>query len=204
MTSQAALMRRWARASMATRLRLLVIGAGCLMLAGVVYAHADYARSEPGAGAVVAEAPSRVDVWFTQDLFRRQGENWLRVTGPDGSEVTAGEAVIDDDDRRHMSVELLPGLPAGEYTVAWRSLSSEDGDDAEGAFTFLVDPDAQATSTPMLSEAALPSPTSPPAEATSTVAPTPTPAPSGGCGQGLLPVAGLVLAGLGLGRRWRR
>jgi methionine-rich copper-binding protein CopC len=172
---------------------------------GVVYAHADYARSEPGAGAVVAEAPARVDVWFTQDMFRRQGENWLHVAGPDGAEATAGEAVIDDDDRRHLWVELLPNLPAGEYTVTWHTLSAEDGDDEEGTFTFTVDPEAQVTSTPMLpDEAALPSPTAPTGQITQAPEPTAAPAPSSGCGQGLLPVAGLVVAGLGLGWRRRR
>ncbi len=169
---------------------------------GVAYAHADYARSAPGAGAVVAEAPARVDVWFTQDMFRRQGENWLRVAGPDGAEVTAGEAVIDDDDRRHLWVELLPDLPAGEYTVTWHTLSAEDGDDEEDTFTFTVDPEAPVTSTPMLpDEAVLPSPTAP--LITETPAPTATPAPAGGCGQGLLPAVGLVLAGVTLHRRRR-
>jgi len=191
---------------MATKLRQFAILFFGLLLAGVgaAYAHAGYARSEPGAGAVVAEAPARVDVWFTQDMFRRQGENWLRVAGPDGAEVTAGEAMIDDDDRRRLWVELLRHLPAGEYTVTWRTLSAEDGDDEEDIFTFTVDPAAQATSTPMLAdEAALPSPTAPTGRITETPAPTATPAPAGGCGQGLLTAVGLVLAGLTLHRRRR-
>jgi hypothetical protein len=149
-----------------------------------------------------------VDVWFAQDMFRRQGENWLHVASPDGAEVTAGEAVIDDDDRRHMSVELLPGLPSGEYTVTWHTLSAEDGDDDEDTFTFLVDPEADVTSTPMQPEdAGLPSPTAPlTGLITETPAPTATPAApsSSGCGPGLVPAAGLVLAGLGFNRRRRR
>ena len=196
---------------MATKPRLPILLASCLVLVGVgvAYAHADYARSAPGAGAVVAEAPARVDVWFTQDMFRRQGENWLRVAGPDGAEVTAGEAVIDDDDRRHLGVELLPDLPAGEYTVTWRTLSAEDGDDAEDTFTFTVNPQAQVTSTPMLADEGAPTPTAPAGSITETPAPTatalrsPNAPPSGGCGQGLLPAVGLVLAGLTLHRRRR-
>jgi methionine-rich copper-binding protein CopC len=185
-------------------IRFALILAGCLALAGLVSAHADYARSEPGAGAIVAVAPARVEVWFTQDMFRRAGENWLHVAGPDGVEVTAGDAVIDDDDRRHLSVELLADLPAGEYTVTWRTLSSEDGDDHEGSFAFQVDPQAVVTSTPMLpDEVALPSPT-PPLTGRLTATPTATPTPSGGCGQGLLPVVGLALAGLTLPRRKRQ
>jgi methionine-rich copper-binding protein CopC len=184
---------------------VLSLLAAALVGVGLAYAHADYARSEPGAGAVVAAAPARVDVWFTQDMFRRQGANWLRVTGPDGADVTAGDAVIDDDDRRHLWVDLLPNLPPGEYTVAWHTLSAEDGDEDDGVFTFLVDPAAQATSTPMLLPTAAPSPTplTGPVTAPPAPTPTPTPAPSGGCGQGLLPIAGLLLAGRGLRRRRR-
>jgi methionine-rich copper-binding protein CopC len=190
---------------MVNSLKVIGLGLACLLVTGVVFAHADYARSEPGAGAVVAKAPARVEVWFTQDMFRRQGENWLSVAGPDGLEVTAGEALIDDDDRRHLWVELVPDLPAGEYVVTWHTLSAEDGDEEEGSFIFVVDPAAQVTSTPMLPDAALPSSTAPLAGSiTPTFGPTPTPAPAGGCGQGLLPVAGLVVAGLGLGLRRRR
>jgi methionine-rich copper-binding protein CopC len=152
---------------------------------------------------VVAVPPVQVDIWFSQDMFRRQGENWIHVTGPDGQAVHAGEALIDDDDRRHMTVPLQPGLPPGEYTVDWRTLSAEDGDDDEGTFTFALDPAAQVTSTPMSAA----TPTLPPS-ATSTPAVAP-PSPTGqggggsGCGGALAPVAGLVLvAGLaGRGRR---
>ena len=173
-----------------------------LLLVGAVRAHAEYARSEPGAGAMVAAAPARVDIWFTQDLFKREGENWIRVTGPTGDEVQTGEALVDDDDRRHLSVALLAELAPGEYTVAYRTLSIDDGDDFEGSFSFTLDPQAQTTSTPM---SAAPTPTDLPATPTPVAAaPTPTPAPSGGlgCGAGLAPLMGLV--GLGLGTGWKR
>jgi methionine-rich copper-binding protein CopC len=182
---------------------LASLAAALIIGVGLASAHAGYARSEPGAGAVVAEAPARVQVWFTQDMFRRAGANWLHVTGPDGSEVTAGDAAIDDDDRRHMWVELQPNLPPGEYTVTWHTLSSEDSDEEEGTFTFRVDPEAVATSTPMQpDEAALPSPTAP----SSAAPPTATQAPpaTSGCALGLWPAAGLLLAGLTLPRRKRR
>lgn len=173
-----------------------------LLLVSAARAHAEYARSEPGAGAVVAVAPTRVDIWFTQDLFKREGENWIRVTGPGGDEVQTGEALVDDDDRRHMSVALQAELPPGEYTVAFRTLSIDDGDDFEGSFNFTLDPQAQTTSTPM---SAAPTPTDLPATPTPVAAaPTPTPAPAAGlgCGASLAPLVGLV--GLGLGAHWKR
>lgn len=166
-------------------------------------AHSEYARSEPGAGAIVATAPTQIDIWFVQDLFRRQGENWITVIGPSNTEVQVGEAQVDDDDRRHLSVALQPDLPSGEYTVTYRTLSSEDGDDFEGSFSFILDPQAEVTSTPM---SAAPTPTDLPATPTAVAVPSPTatatPAGGLGCGAALAPAVGLV--GLGLGARWKR
>ncbi len=168
---------------------------------GLAHAHADYARSEPGAGAVVATPPERVDIWFTQDMFRRQGENWIEVTGPDGAAVLAGQAQIDDDDRRHLGVTLQANLAPGVYTVAWRTLSADDGDDHVGSFSFTLDPRAQVTSTPMLAATATTAPATTPA---ATAAPaTPTPSGRGGCAPGLAPIAGAVGLVLVVGRRRR-
>lgn len=180
---------------------LLLVILGGLLCVGPVQAHADYLRSEPGAGAVVATPPARVEIWFTQDMFRRAGANWIRVTGPDGADAHIGEAVIDDDDRRHLTVALRPDLISGEYTVTWHTLSAEDGDEEEKSFTFTLDPQAAATSTPQ-SPAATPTAPAPRPEA----GPTPTAAPpdSGSCGLGLIPVLGMVGLALRPRRRLRR
>jgi methionine-rich copper-binding protein CopC len=182
---------------------LLALGLAGGWLVGIAQAHAEYDRSDPGAGAVVSTTPAQVVIWFTQDMFRRQGENWIRVTGPGGEEVHAREAVIDDDDRRQLSVSLLPDLAPGEYTVAWRTLSAEDSDDHEGSFTFTLDPEAQVTSTPM---SAAPTPTPlPPTATVAAATPGPTPAPGGGlCGAALAPGLGLAVFAVGSRRTRRR
>jgi hypothetical protein len=127
-----------------------------------------------------------------------------------------GDAQIDDDDRRRLTVALQPDLASGEYTVTWHTLSAEDGDEDEDTFTFTVDPEAQETSTPMSAGtnspatlAATSSPAVVPAAPTSFVAaptqpPTPAPAARGGgglCGGALLPVAGMVFVACGTRRR---
>lgn len=173
-------------------------------------AHSRYVRSEPGQGAVIASEPERVEIWFTQDLFRRQGENWILVFGPDGDEVQSGEAQIDDDDRRHMWVKLQSPLAPGEYRVEWRNLSAEDGDNDEGELAFILDPQAKVTSTPMLVEMETRFPTAT-AAATATVAAAPTlentdesvSDDTGGCSLGLTPAFALVALGFGLTRRRR-
>jgi len=107
-------------------------------------AHAEYERSLPAAGAVVRAAPEVVEIWFTQELFRREGANTITVEGEAGP-VDAGAPVLDDADRTHLSVQPASELPPGEYTVRWTSLSAVDGDSAEGTFTFTVDPTAPET-----------------------------------------------------------
>lgn len=110
-------------------------------------AHAAYARSSPGDGGVVSTAPQRIEIWFTQELFRRAGANLIQVTDSTGVRFDTGDVLIDSADRTHMSVTLRPGMSPGAYTVAWTSLSATDGDPAEGSFRFTVDPLAAETST---------------------------------------------------------
>lgn len=107
----------------------------------VAEAHAEPERSNPAAGSTIPRAPDVLDIWFTQELFRREGANTIVVEGPDGR-VDDGNLVIDSNDREHLTVRLLPDLPAGTYEVSWTSLSAIDGDTAEGEFTFTIDPTA--------------------------------------------------------------
>lgn len=145
-----------AGAVLVAALALLLVQAG-LSVAGVG-AHAEYQRSEPPADGVVPQAPARVDVWFTQELFRQAGANVIEVTGPDGARVDTGDVVLDDADRHHLSVGLRPDLPPGRYTVAWRNLSADDGDPHDGSFAFTVDPAAQPTAAPGSSAPGEPAP----------------------------------------------
>ena len=107
-------------------------------LVATVLAHADYENSVPGADEVVSQAPQQVQVWFTQELFRREEMNSLEIFGPNEQRVDLDDAAIDDDDRKLMTVSLQPDLADGVYTVRWRTLSAEDGDEADGEFQFTV------------------------------------------------------------------
>ena len=143
------LMRGWV-SKMRTVIKALILAiVGALLLVGSVYAHAAYLRSIPGADAVVAMPPERVDIWFQSELFKRKGENTILVISPDGKSVASDDTNVDDDDRTHIWVTLQPDLPAGEYRVAWKNVALEDGHPSEGEFTFTIDPQAKETSTPM-------------------------------------------------------
>ena len=129
----------------------LLLGSGAVVLRPPTpaLAHAEYARSNTAAGAAVRAAPPRLDLWFTQELFRRAGANTITVAAPDGRRVEAGDATVDSADRTHLSVALSPNLPLGTYTVTWTSLSAIDGDDATGTFAFTIDPNAPASAAPV-------------------------------------------------------
>ena len=119
--------------------------AALLLPAAPASAHAGYERSEPARDEVVAQAPARVDVWFTQEVFRQEGSNFVRVFDESDAQVSTGDGVVDDDDRTHIFAELPAGLGDGRYIVRWKTLSDADGDEDEGAFCFYagVEPAAE-------------------------------------------------------------
>src|SRR3990172_7356357 len=121
------------------------LGAATLALAIATAAlgHAAPGRFEPAPGQVLADPPSRVDGWFTQDIRRQADMSLLQVylVQPDGmlgDRVDAGTTTVDDNDRRHMFVELKPDLGPGEYAVAWQTMSDEDDEADGGCYRFFV------------------------------------------------------------------
>ncbi|NJN93948.1 MAG: hypothetical protein HC875_07565 [Anaerolineales bacterium] len=162
-------------------------------------AHAEYERSVPMADSVITEAPRQIEVWFTQELFRRKEANILEVFDSAGTQVDQQDTRIDDDDRAHVIVSLPEGLPAGLYTVRWRNLSAEDGHEGSGEFSFTVNPAAEEASPdpvqPATTEASAPTLVPTPATPAPAPASSSTPSTSGG-----LPcLGGMILAGLSLG-----
>ncbi len=63
----------------------------------------------------------------------------IEVERDRGASVNAGPAVVDDADRSKMSAPLTPNLTPGRYVVHWNNVSDDDGDAAEGAFSFYVE-----------------------------------------------------------------
>jgi methionine-rich copper-binding protein CopC len=124
---------------------VIVACAAVLLPAVVAFGHADYDHSTPGEGATVSTAPARVDAYFTADIDP-SGENSLNVTDSSGADVDNNDVTIDPADATHMSVTLQSGLANGVYTVAWATLSAEDGEEDDGTFTFTVQAGVPTTS----------------------------------------------------------
>lgn len=98
------------------------------------WAHVHLKRSEPVAGSRVG-SPQVIRLWFSE----RPEVQFTGVTLKDGTgrEFSVGPPQTDSSDPLAVSFAVSATLPAGKYTVVWRTVSS-DGHPSHGAFDFLV------------------------------------------------------------------
>ena len=173
---------------------------------GLALGHSEYRSSEPADKAVLTEPPARIEALFSATM-KPEGSN-LILQAPGGAEVAEGTLLAGDETRRRMSIEDLPALEPGRYTVIWNTVAL-DNDAATGSWTFSVE--ASASPSPSPSPSAAPttaaSPTaaaspSPSAAASPSLSVAPSPAaspdesPTGSGGTSLLLpiVAAIVVA----------
>ena len=127
------------------RRRILTLGFGFLVfaaavpgLAGPAAAHDAAESSTPADGASVAVPPEQVSVTFNKTPLGIGAA--FSVKDAAGTEWAEGPVEIVDN---VASQKLRAGGPAGEYTVAWRVVSS-DSHPIEGTFAFTAASAAQA------------------------------------------------------------
>src|SRR5215212_3735856 len=108
-----------------------------LMLAtpGRALAHAYLERSSPAGNTIVESAPERIQLWFTERPELSFSE--IIVYNSDGTQLPHGSISLVPDNPRSI-VFGLPATPHGTYTVAWKTLSADDGHVAAGAFAYAV------------------------------------------------------------------
>jgi copper resistance protein C len=104
----------------------------------VALAHARYKTSTPSVGEILQDSPAQVDITFTQNVQKVSGTYGMTVEQDGGGSVTSGPAVLNDQDRTQMSVQLQANLSPGRYVVNWKNVSDDDGDPLEGAFSFYI------------------------------------------------------------------
>ena len=117
------------------RLRAAMTVGVLLLGAGAAWGHAFLDHAEPRVGSTVKSPPSRVRVWFTQEL--EPAFSTLEVAGERGERVDQGPAKVDASNQALLQVPLKP-LGPGTYRVKWRVLSV-DTHVTEGDFTFRVE-----------------------------------------------------------------
>jgi methionine-rich copper-binding protein CopC len=122
-------------------LSLLVAAAAAAAMAIpalVAYGHASYDYSMPDDGEVVTASPTELSAFFNDEIRRQEGTYYLRVLDDSGTQVSDGNGVLNDDDRTNIVAPIPELLPDGRYSVHWKTLSDEDGDEAQGVFCFYV------------------------------------------------------------------
>ena len=106
-----------------------------LAVAPQASAHATVVSTDPADGALLATAPARVTVTYSEAVSLQLGA--LRVFAPDGTQVETGTADHLGGKPDTASVALKAGLKNGTYVVSWRVISA-DSHPVRGAWTFSV------------------------------------------------------------------
>jgi copper transport protein len=99
------------------------------------WAHAHLKRSDPAAGSKVATSPQLIRLWFSEQP--EISMTFISVKDVNGKEFPLAVPQKDPADPLALSVRLSQSLPAGRYTVAWRTAAS-DGHPSHGTFGFVV------------------------------------------------------------------
>lgn len=94
--------------------------------------HFDLDHSLPEEGSSVHEL-NQVQLWFTQ--VPQDSATTVRLIDGAGELVEVGPLAQDAENKMAFSLPVAPSLPAGAYTVSWRSIGA-DGHVVRGDFGF--------------------------------------------------------------------
>lgn len=110
----------------------LVLPALMLACAEPAAAHSELRRSVPAPGAVLARAPERIELFFSE----RVQLTALRLFHQGGREIDLPRRAIRVSDSESIA---LPPLAPGAYRAEWRIISA-DGHPVGGTIAFRIDP----------------------------------------------------------------
>ncbi len=133
----------------------LSLGLVLFVAVGTASAHAKVIDSTPKANSTIAAAPTSIQVTTAENMTTDPKQTNLFVYGPKGDLISQGNATIDINNPIHMSVKIKTDEGNGIYIVHWITKSADDGDPAEGAFAFTVNPNttqASASSQPTVTK----------------------------------------------------
>jgi copper transport protein len=113
----------------------LIIALGLLLCPVPAWAHAHLKKSEPAAGSRVTSSPQLIRLWFSEQP--ELSVTVVSLKDANGKEFALSAPENDRGDPLTVSVRLSQPLPAGRYTVTWRTAAS-DGHPTHGTFSFVV------------------------------------------------------------------
>jgi len=113
---------------------LIILVAALLTEAAPVFAHAIVTRTDPVDGAVLAEAPKQIRLWFSEPVSVDLSK--FEVTDGHGQRLTT--TVQADNADEALIIIDLPALSPDAYRVAWDALSTDDLHITRGSIVFGV------------------------------------------------------------------
>ncbi len=99
------------------------------------WGHIHLKRSEPAAGSRITSAPQIIRLWLSERP--ELSMTFISIKDANGNEFALTPPENHRGDPLTVSVRMSQPLPAGRYTVSWRTVAS-DGHPARGAFSFVV------------------------------------------------------------------
>lgn len=121
-----------------TTLVALMVGLGLLLLLSprLVFAHAQFVRSDPAPNSHISagKSPTQVQIWFSEEVEPKFSE--IQVLDSSGARVDRADSKVASDDPQSLIVSLQPNLPDGTYTVVYRNVSRDDGHAVKSSYSF--------------------------------------------------------------------
>ena len=124
-------MTRLARA----RAALIVAVGVALLISAPAFAHAFINRTDPVDGAVLAEAPRQIRLWFSEEIAVNLSK--FALNDNTGSSLPLGSVRADASDPALIIIDL-PDLKPNAYRVTWDVLSTDDLHLRSGSIVFGV------------------------------------------------------------------
>jgi copper transport protein len=117
----------------------LALALALLLCPTAALAHAHLKRSEPAAGSRITSSPQWIRLWFTERP--ELSMTAVSIKDASGNVFALASPEVDRSDPLLILVPVAQPLPAGQYTVTWRTAAS-DGHPSRGTFGFVVLTDA--------------------------------------------------------------
>ncbi|MBC7790423.1 MAG: copper resistance protein CopC, partial [Anaerolineae bacterium] len=112
----------------------LLLALGLLLGPARASAHAHFKRSEPAAGSRITSSPQAIRLWFTERP--ELSMTLISMKDANGKAIALAPPESDRGDPLMVAARVSQPLPAGQYTVAWRTAGS-DGHPSRGTFSFV-------------------------------------------------------------------
>lgn len=123
------------------------------LVQGVALAHARLLRTSPEDGAVLAEPPREVWLWFDEPIaVQFSAAELLDAAGQPVGEVSVRADPADPD----VLIATLPTVSGGVYSLAWKIISAVDSHSTQGTLVFGVNQAVEGVARPAANEVTIP------------------------------------------------